>query len=194
MYVDDVIVYSKNIDEHLHHLELTFTILENSGCTMSIHKCHFAQPGLKALGHFVSRLGLSTTDEKTEAIRNLAMPTSLQDLETGLGLMGYYQEFVPDYAIIARPLNELKTLGFKGSPKSNPQRDTFARKSLFPPDIVSPAEYCISPGNRNLVKEANVPQRSLAACRSSVGQAEASPGEDSRSRIPRLHEALHFVR
>lgn len=138
VYIDDIIVFSKCIQDHLQHLELVFTVLENSGCTMSLPKCHFAQAGLEALGHYVSRLGLSTTEEKTEAIRNLLMPSNLQDLEHGSGLMGYYRDFVPDYAILADPLNELKTLGFKGSPRANPQRDTHARHYTFPPRVARP--------------------------------------------------------
>lgn len=135
VYIDDIIVFSRSIDDHLLHLETVFTILENSGCTMSLGKCHFAQAGLEALGHFVSRFGLSTTEEKTEAIRHLEMPKTLQQLEMGLGLMGYYRDFVPDFAIIADPLNELKTIGFKGSPRANPQRDTHSRHYGFPPRL-----------------------------------------------------------
>lgn len=138
VYIDDIIVFSRSIQDHLQHLELTFTVLENSGCTMSLPKCHFAQAGLEALGHYVSRFGLSTTAEKTEAIRNLPMPSNLQELEHGTGLMGYYRDFIPDYAIIADPLNELKTLGFKGSPRANPQRDTHARHYTFPPTVKRP--------------------------------------------------------
>lgn len=102
---------------------------------MSLGKCHFAQAKLEALGHFVSRFGLSTTEEKTEAIRHLEMPKTLQQLEMGMGLMGYYRDFVPDYAIITNPLNELKTIGFKGSPHANPQRDTHSRHYVFPPRL-----------------------------------------------------------
>lgn len=105
---------------------------------MSLPKFLFAQPGIDALGHYVSRLGLSTTAEKTEAIRNLAPPTDLQTLETGLGLMAYYREFVPKFTIIADPLVELKTWRFKASPKKNPQRGTHARACRFPPVLPPP--------------------------------------------------------
>lgn len=140
VYIDDIIVFSRSFHEHLKHLEAIFTVLENSGATMSLPKCHFAQRGVEALGHYVSRLGLSTTADKTEAIRNLEMPVDLKTLEAGLGLMGYYREFVPNYAIIADPLNELKTLGFKESPRSNPQRDKWAQKRTFPPKAEPPKD------------------------------------------------------
>ncbi|KAK7992138.1 hypothetical protein PG988_000932 [Apiospora saccharicola] len=98
-----------------------------------LDKCHFAQPGLKALGHHVSRLGLSTLDEKVEAISKLAMPRNLQELESGLGLMGYYRSFIHNFAILSAPLQDLKSLGFKGAPPKNPARETHARKFSFPP-------------------------------------------------------------
>lgn len=138
VYIDDIIVFSKTIEQHLQHLEVVFTILENSGCTMSLPKCHFARQGVNILGHFVSRLGLSTTEEKTEAIRNLAIPGNLQLLEIGLGLMGYYREYVADFAIIADPLNEMKTLGFKDGPRAGQPRLTWARKFEFPPKVTRP--------------------------------------------------------
>src|SRR5437667_11360300 len=84
VYVDDIIVFSRSKEEHLHHLDRILQLLEDSGVTLSIAKCHFGYPSIKALGHHVLRLGLSTVEEKTEAIRNLDYPGCLRDLETGL--------------------------------------------------------------------------------------------------------------
>jgi hypothetical protein len=114
VYIDDTIIFSKDIDSHIRHLSTVLRILCKSGATLSLAKCFFAQPGLRALGHFVSRLGLSTVEQKVEAVRALAFPTNLQELEHGLGFFGYYRKFVPYFAAIARPLQILKTRGFKG--------------------------------------------------------------------------------
>ena len=67
-YIDNIIIYSKSTKQHLIDLDKALTVLEDSGVTLSISKSHFAQPSIKALGHFVSRLGISTLTEKTEAI------------------------------------------------------------------------------------------------------------------------------
>ena len=101
VYVNDIIVFSRSKEEHLHHLDRILQLLEDSGVTLSIAKCHFGYPSIKALGHHVSRLGLSTVEEKTEAIQNLDYPGCLRDLETGLGFFGYYRKFVPYYSAIA---------------------------------------------------------------------------------------------
>ena len=122
VYVDDIIAFSRSKEEHLNHLGRILQLLEDSGVTLSIAKCHFGYPSLKVLGHHVSWLGLSTVEEKTKAIRNLDYPRNLRDLETGLGFFGYYRKFVPHYSAIAQSLLDLKTTGFKTSPSRGQAR------------------------------------------------------------------------
>lgn len=104
VYIDDIIIFSKDIESHIEHLSTCLSLLCKSGVTLSLTKCHFAQPGLRALGHWVDRLGLSTVEEKTEAIRALKFLTTLKQLEYGLGFFGYYRKFVSHFATIFRPL------------------------------------------------------------------------------------------
>src|SRR5438034_303188 len=77
VYVDDIIVFSRSKEEHLYHLDRILQLLEDSGVTLSIAKCYFGYPSIKALGHHVSQLGLSTIEEKTKAIQNLDYPSCL---------------------------------------------------------------------------------------------------------------------
>jgi hypothetical protein len=106
-------------------------LLEKSGVTLQISKCHFGyqSQSIKALGHHVSRLGLATDDEKIEAIRTLDYPHTLSELETGLGLFGYYRKFCLGYSYIAEPLEQLKTSLLKGAPYKKPKRTSFAHKT-----------------------------------------------------------------
>jgi hypothetical protein len=60
VYINDVIIFSRSLEEHLVHLEQVLTTLEESGVTLSVSKCYFAYPDVKLLGHHVSRLGVST--------------------------------------------------------------------------------------------------------------------------------------
>ena len=135
VYIDDVIIFSASLDEHVKHLDQVLELLEKSGVTLSLSKCHFAYPSITALGHHVSRLGLSTMEEKVDAVRKMAFPKNLRQLETGLGFFGYYRKFVKNYAAIARPLIRLKTEGFKGSPnKGKPRQKHADRKRLVEPE------------------------------------------------------------
>ena len=129
VYIDDIIIYSSSLDQHIQHLDQVLTLLEDSGVTLALNKCHFAYPSIQALGHHVSRLGLSTMEEKVSAIRRMAFPANLRDLEVGLGFFGYYRPFVEHFASIARPLVKLKTRGFKGAPIKGRSRKRHSSKT-----------------------------------------------------------------
>lgn len=131
VYIDDIIIYSSSLDQHIQHLDQVLALLEDSGVTLSLNKCHFAYPSIQALGHHVSRLGLSTTEEKVEAIRQMKFPATLRDLEVGLGFFGYYRSFVDHFASIARPLVRLKTRGFTGAPIKGRRRKNHSSRTCL---------------------------------------------------------------
>lgn len=131
VYIDDVIIFSKTVDDHIRDLSIALRLLRDSGVTLSLPKCHFAQPSLAALGHHVSRLGLTTTADKLAAIRDLEFPTTLRHLEIGIGFFGYHRKFVDHYAAIERPLQVLKARGFKNAPRGKRQRHQHAPINRF---------------------------------------------------------------
>lgn len=131
VYIDDILIFSRGLEQHIEHLDKALGLLESSGITLSISKCHFAFPSIQALGHHVSRLGLGTVQEKTEAIQTLAFPSTLALLEIAIGLFGYYRKFVEWFAAICKPLVELKTKGFKNAPIKGYGRDKHAQDTLL---------------------------------------------------------------
>lgn len=100
VYIDDIIVFSKSIKEHLAYLDTVLGLLEESGVTLSLSKCFFTQPSITALGHHISRPGLATLEEKVEAIRKWEFPTTLSQLEIAIGFFNYYRQFVEHFAAI----------------------------------------------------------------------------------------------
>lgn len=133
VYIDDVIIYSRSLDEHVEHLGKVLKTLRDSGITLAPAKCHIAFPSVDSLGHHVSRLGLSTAAEKVAAVKELAFPSTLKKLETALGFFGYYRKFVPYYSHISGPLLALKTAKFKGAPSSGIKRQTHALATTLTP-------------------------------------------------------------
>lgn len=131
VYIDDIIIFSRNLKDHLVHLSKALTLLEQAGITLSISKCYFAFPSIQALGHHVSRLGLHTSPQKVAAILELLFPGTLQDLEHTLGFFGYYRRFVCHYASIAEPMVNCKTKGFKKAPIKGMARSKHARSMLL---------------------------------------------------------------
>ncbi|OWZ04564.1 Retroelement pol Polyprotein [Phytophthora megakarya] len=107
VYLDDICVFSVNMEEHVKHLRILFEVLrrENLYCHMS--KCHFGQPEVKFLGHTISAKGLAVDSRKTEAIAHWPAPTNQKQLQSFLGLAGYYRRFIRDYATLALPLGPL---------------------------------------------------------------------------------------
>ncbi len=131
VYIDDIIIYSQTLEQHVHHLDQVLTLLENSDVTLALSKCHFAYPSIKALGHHVSWLGLSIIKKKINAIKAMKFSRNLRDLEVGLGFFGYYRWFVDHYAAIARPLVRLKIKDFiDSSMKGRSRREHATRLRL----------------------------------------------------------------
>lgn len=126
VYIDDIIIYSRTVEEHFEHLRTILRLLENSGVTLSLTKCFFLQPSIKALGRHVSRLGIATLEDKVEAIRALEFPKNLRGVEHVIGLFGYYRQYIPYFADIIAPLQELKKIGFKDAPRKGKKRERFA--------------------------------------------------------------------
>ena len=118
LYLDDILVFSKTIEEHLQRLDKVFSKLKSHGLKMKPSKCNFFHTSVKYLGHIVSADGVSTDPEKTEAIRSWPTPTSEKELRSFLGLAGYYRRFVKDFSKIAKPLHTITSDNKKKKRKS----------------------------------------------------------------------------
>ena len=104
VYIDDIIIYSRNAAEHAHHLKLVMDRLRAAGLKVKPGKCKIAQTEVKLLGYIVSTDGISSDPEKTRAIATMSAPTSVSEVRRFLGMTGYYRQTIPDYAKIAAPL------------------------------------------------------------------------------------------
>jgi len=113
VYIDDIVVYSKTYEDHITHLDQVLEAIEKAGITLSPNKCHLFYGSILLLGHKVSRLGLSTHEEKVKAIIELDRPRKLSQLQTFLGMVVYFSAFIPYYASICSPLFQLLHKGCK---------------------------------------------------------------------------------
>ena len=111
VYLDDVIIFSKNVAEHFKRLGIVFTKLQEVGLKLKPKKCHLFQREVLYLGHVVSPLGISTDPSKLEAITDWPTPKDVSDVRSGLGMFGYYRKFIKDYSKKARPLTKLTEKG-----------------------------------------------------------------------------------
>ncbi|KAE8181103.1 hypothetical protein CF336_g9041, partial [Tilletia laevis] len=107
VYIDDVVVASYTMEDHLTSLEKLLIRASDIGLKFSPAKCTFAVPSLVLLGRKVSGAGLAVWKDRASAVTELRRPTTLRELYHVLGLFGYYRPFIPNFAAIAEPLTSL---------------------------------------------------------------------------------------
>lgn len=90
VFIDDVLVYSQTMDEHVKHLEQVFQILSNHQLHLKMTKCLFAQSQLEFLRHVVSAAGISIDPNNVTVIQNWPIPQNAKDVRSFLGMAGYY--------------------------------------------------------------------------------------------------------
>ena len=107
IYLDDIIVFSKTLKEHIKRLRGVFSKLVQAGLKLKPKKCKFFKSRISYLGHIVSSSGIETDPRKVEAVKTWAIPKTVTDVRSFLGFTNYYRRFIKDYAKVARPLNAL---------------------------------------------------------------------------------------
>ena len=107
IYLDDIVIFSKDLASHLERLKAVFWKLEEAGLKLKPSKCKLFWRQLAYLGHVISAKGVATDESKIEAIKNWPTPTNITEVQSFLGFMGYYCRFIPKFVQVARPLHEL---------------------------------------------------------------------------------------
>jgi hypothetical protein len=112
-YLDDHLIASRTLEEHLLHLQQFFQVLQENGLTINPAKCVFAVSSLKFLGHMVDEAGITPLPRHVAAVQDCPPLTDIKQLQRFLGLINFYRRFLP---AVARTLQHLTDL-LKGSPK-----------------------------------------------------------------------------
>ena len=124
VYLDDILVFSKNEAEHLQHLREVLGILRQQKLYCRLHKCQFNQTEISYLGHIVSEEGIRPNPEGIEKVKNWPTPQCVKHVQQFLGLANYFRKFIQGYSKLATPLTDLTKKEVKWNWTSKCQ-DTF---------------------------------------------------------------------
>jgi len=106
-YMDDLIIPSRTEEEGANKLCEVLSTAGEYGLNVNWEKCRFLEKNIKYLGHIIESGSLKPSERKTIAVKNFPKPTCFKDIQSFLGLSGYFRKFIPQYAVIARPLSNL---------------------------------------------------------------------------------------
>jgi len=113
VFIDDILIYSKNEEEHVEHLRIVLQRLREYKLYAKFSKCDFWLKEVQFLGHIIFEAGISVDPSKIQDVLNWKTPESVSEIRSFLGLAGYYRRFVPEFSKIARPMTELFKKGVK---------------------------------------------------------------------------------
>ncbi|PKU61934.1 putative mitochondrial protein [Dendrobium catenatum] len=139
VFFDDILVYSKSLQDHITHLGVVLTTLLEHQLYANQKKCSFAQKEVEYLGHIISESGVAADTTKIEAMVNWPTPKSLKGLRGFLGLTGYYRRFIKGYGSIAGPLtDQLKKDNFQWGEKAEEAMKTLKKAMTSAPVLALP--------------------------------------------------------
>ena len=113
VFIDDILIYSKSIAEHEHHLKTVLEVLRREKLYAKLSKCNFWLNEIMFLGHVISSIGISVDPHKIEAVIKWKQPSNVSEIRSFLGLARYYRRFVEGFSKIAAPLTKLTQKNIK---------------------------------------------------------------------------------
>jgi hypothetical protein len=107
VYFDDILIYSKEFDEHMNQLRQVLDVLRKESLYANLKRCDFCMDRIIFLGYVVSAKGIEMDGAKVKAIQEWPTPKSKTEVRSFLGLTSFYRRFVKDFSMIASSLTEI---------------------------------------------------------------------------------------
>eukprot|EP00253_Pinus_taeda_P020616 PITA_20616 len=111
IFIDDILVYSRTVEEHQEHLRKVLQTLREHQLYAKFSKCDFFKEEIQYLGHVISKEGIAVDPEKIKAIMDWPVPKDVADIRSFMGLAGYYRRFVEGFSRVAFPITSLQKKG-----------------------------------------------------------------------------------
>jgi hypothetical protein len=101
VFIDNILIYSKSVEEHEQHLRVVLEKLRAHKLYAKFSKCEFWLEEVAFLGHILTAEGVAVDPKKVKPISNWQQPTNVSEIRSFLGLAGYYQRFIEEFSKIA---------------------------------------------------------------------------------------------
>ena len=142
VYLDDILIYSKTLEEHRKIVNQVLQRLADYDLYLKPEKCEFDKTKTKFLGLIISQGNIEMDPIKIKGVSEWPTPKKLKDVQAFMGFANFYRRFIKDFSKIARPLNDLtkKNVNWEWGEK---QEDTF--QELIARFTKAPVAYCHAP-------------------------------------------------
>ncbi|GKA27560.1 putative reverse transcriptase domain-containing protein [Tanacetum coccineum] len=140
VFIDDILIYSKNKKEHEEHLKIILELLKKEELYAKFSKCEFWIPKVQFLGHVIDSEGIHVDPAKIESIKDWTSPKSPTEIRQFLGLAGYYRRFIEGFSKIAKPMTKLtqKKVKFEWGDKQEAAFQLLKQKLCSAPILALP--------------------------------------------------------
>jgi hypothetical protein len=107
VFIDDILIFSMTEEEHEKHLRMVLEKLRSNQLYAKFSMCEFCLTKVAFLGHVISAGGVSVDPSKVKDVLNWMPPMNALEIQSFLGLAGYYHQFLKDFSKIAKPMTRL---------------------------------------------------------------------------------------
>ncbi|GJT99174.1 putative reverse transcriptase domain-containing protein [Tanacetum coccineum] len=159
VFIDDILIYSKNKEEHEEHLKLILELLKKEELYAKFSKCEFWILKVQFLGHVIDSKGIHVDPAKIESVKDWASPKSATEIRQFLGLAGYYRRFIEGFSKIAKPMTKLtqKNVKFDWGEKEEAAFQLIKQKLCSAPILALPK------GSENFIVYCDASHKGLGA-------------------------------
>ncbi|GJT23742.1 putative reverse transcriptase domain-containing protein [Tanacetum coccineum] len=159
VFIDDILIYSRNKEEHEEHLKLILELLKKEELYAKFSKCEFWIPKVQFLGHVIDSKGIHVDPAKIESIKDWASPKNATEIRQFLGLAGYYRRFIEGFSKIAKPMTKLtqKNVKFDWGEKEEAAFQLIKQKLCSAPILALPK------GSENFIVYCDASHKGLGA-------------------------------